>query len=78
MHFDLRECAIIVAGRARHQTDRAVIGIDPYTLGLARSAILSFYGQNVCGLPVVLMAGVFPGGNIQMKTDGYGNSYPCP
>jgi hypothetical protein len=38
----------------------------------------SFYDQNVAGYPVVLTVSLSPGGTIQVKTDGDGNSYPCP
>lgn len=38
----------------------------------------SFYDQNVSGYPVVLTTSLSPGGIIQVKTDGNGNSYPCP
>jgi len=38
----------------------------------------SFYDQNVSGFPVALTTSLSPGGIIQVKTDGDGNSYPCP
>jgi hypothetical protein len=38
----------------------------------------TFYDQNVSGYPVVLTTSLSPGGIIQVKTDGNGNSYPCP